>query len=427
VKRLVILAGVALLAVGVVSLALRVHRPYAFKRQLLSNATRIWPHRLERPTPDSLGGPESFGELAEPILAALRSAASKWAVLASSGRTELVEIAEARRAPSDTSPEVDRLLERDGLMVDRLLAATHARSVTLPPSLTGDAEGWDAIDFAGEVSAARILRQVEAGDAVAGVRGCVDGLALARDCALSGGRLGRVHAGVLVRLLFWPCTQAFDAAPVFGKREGLEHLRVVTQRWPGDKESFLRAKAVEDELMIAGGAIEEAERVALAPGARAAVEGMRVTQDESWLERWGRLSAAAAHAENMEAVISACLIPTLRGRACSSAWEKAGKDRSMLNPFSMASSLAFARAEDRLEDETRARLHLILSAATADLHRAEKGSWPTVRSLGLPKSHEAFVLLAPFPDRLALVHLREATSLEISVDPVEGVERTAVP
>ncbi len=368
----------------------------ALRRDLQARAAARFPRPPHLPSPE----PGTFGA----------SAARAWDALAelqaASADVELCRAVREGERPFDAlSPSCRRELDAGAGPLGALLAATHAAEAGPPPGLgtldtptpVARPRGWATLPYAGKLGALHVRQLMSLRDAAGAVRVCVDLQALARDASWGAGLAGRLPALAVEEVAFRPCVAALDAAPTEVKRSAALALGRVEEGTPAlgvimaEYALGARARAFAPYLAPPDGLPESVAAWARenAPSGRTDWRFALALGDA-----WHRIDARLA------AAVKAAGLP-MPARAERLDVLAAG-ERPWMNPraaFALPQLGRVARSDAR----GRAQLQLLRGAVTADLLRAETGTWPTGSELAATLGGEGPITVEAVGETATLV------------------------
>lgn len=187
-------------------------------------------------------------------------------------RTLLSAVAKGERPVSDLPPALRAGLIALERQLDRVLAASHAAHADLGPDhdpfgpLVGTT--WLGVQAAAKHAAVRIWMAPTPGERSRLLSSCLDGMALGRDAAVSGGLIGRMTRAAVVALLQPACGAAVDAAPAPEAWDAAERLRLIRDAVPSFG-AMLREEGLQVQLLTYGHALSDTDRAMLLDRPRA--------------------------------------------------------------------------------------------------------------------------------------------------------------
>lgn len=204
------------------------------EKALLAEIARVESDPRNRPVAgEPIEG--SFGEHLFPHLAALARAHDALQAMTADEQSALREVVDGTRPLSELPATVTPIEEAARPAVLGALKATLAASARSPegmrllsdPDHPLQDDGMSGLATAARLTALQVRRLVDAGRAGEAVDPCVSGFALGRDAGYEQGLLGAMVGTAITRVLFAPCADAFDAAPLEDKRRAAAALPVV--------------------------------------------------------------------------------------------------------------------------------------------------------------------------------------------------------
>jgi hypothetical protein len=295
--------------------------------------------------------------------------------------------------PVSAMPSVCREEWKKGReLVARVLAATHAEEGGLPEEL-GDlaspehpyaVKGRLALLYLLQLAALETRMQLAEGQVAQAVDTCLDTLALSRELTLGGGLIGQLHSAAGHGLVYRPCAEALDAAPLERKRAAVAQLSRLAEGFLPWSE-MLKQESVTMQLLYFGELMPAELLAALPEGAREVAtkmpDGKRAPANPVTARlMWRKM------VEGYDALIPAAdRVPEARQRAF-----EAFDARSASELFSVEgpSGANYGRFAERV-DQARLQHDALIALVEADLKRTEEGRWPErVTS----RAHRSFVL-----------------------------------
>jgi hypothetical protein len=183
-------------------------------------------------------------------------------------------VAKGERPLSDLPSNVASALPHLDADLDALLDASHVERADLGPDHDpfGPFKGtsWMGLQAAARHAALRI-RTTAPNHAVHALTDCIDGLALGRDAAISGGLVGRMIRAAIVGLLTPSCAEAISASDIGDARVAGQRLRRIRDSTPSFGTT-LREEGIQVQLLAYGPGLTTAMKERLLPRPRAFAE-----------------------------------------------------------------------------------------------------------------------------------------------------------
>lgn len=343
------------------------------EERLVRDANATFSRSFERPVHVDRALPGAFGDAVARHLPSIQA----W-----SDEVKGDEAArEAARAVVDGTAPHGRLPRAyaDGLArlaepLDGLLAGTRAERADLPLAKEGwrpcDGADWSGYETAALLAGLAIRRSLAAGDAAGAAERCLDGLALGRDAAITGGLLGHMTGVAIVKRLWVPCGEAILRleAPVREAASG--RVRTIRDAFPGVAE-MLRVEFLGTELMVQRSILSPTARDSLVPRALGrAAEGKEYAG-------WERLFARDAW-RGLRATMDAMLrvAASQEGDGLEEGLRSAAAvTERQINPLAAIAIPAYGRYGRRAEGCVRQLDALVVGAAALGF-RERQGRWP---------------------------------------------------
>jgi hypothetical protein len=302
---------------------------------------------------------------------------------------------EGRVRLSQLPPACLEALEQGRAVMARVLAATHAEDGGLPeglreldsPKHPHAPDGRPGLLLVVRLAALETRVRLEGGRAAEAVDTCVDALALSREVALGGGLIGHMVSAMGHGLMYRPCADALDAAPMERKRSAATQLARLAEGLAPFSRT-LREESASVQLLYYGGLMPAQALAALPAGARDVVlaspggdVGDPIHARLSWRKSVRMFDALAAVADQSP-------VEWRRGFQAV-----ALKEASALYPVEGLEVSVYAGYAERAE-RLRFQHGALMALVAADLERAQTGRWPQ-NVTTLP--HNAFVLESSGP------------------------------
>ncbi len=337
-----------------------------------ANATFSAPH--PRPVHVAAPLPGTFGEAVARHLPAIQAVA-KELEKDEAGREVARAVAEGKRPPSDLPRVYAAAFERLGPDLDGLLRGTRAERADLPlprgAFMPCDGADWTGYELAALLAGIGVRRALAAGNGSLAVSECMDGLALARDAAISGGLLPHMLGAQIVSRLVPPCAEALVASDRADLAAAIAAVRSIRDAFPSVAET-LRVEFLAEEMLAVAPVIDASARSRLVPAALAHVhEGDRAMA--AWervmlRDGWRGLRGA------LDALLAAAL--TSEGAARDEALAAVSRSaRRRINPLAAIALPDHARFARRM-DAAVIRLDALAILAAARNHQDVSGAWP---------------------------------------------------
>jgi hypothetical protein len=343
------------------------------EERLVRDANATFSRPRFRPVHVDVATPGPFGDAVARHLPAIQ----RWADSVkedSKGRDAAREIVEGKRSFAELPRSYATALEPLAPHLDGLLAGTHAERADLPPAQ----EGWrpcDGTDWTGHQAAAllaglRIRRDLAAGDAHRAVATCLDGMALARDAAITGGLVGHMTAVTEVKRLWAPCHDALGRLDPRARTDAVRRLRTIRDALPSVAE-MLRVEFLSVELLAQGNAMSPSVKEQLGPRA------MLISAEGSDLQLGGRFVARDGW-RSLRALQDAVLRAAegASGDELVAEMDELGDEaKRRINPMAAIAVPNYGRYVHRAEGAVSQLDALIVAVAARDWME-RKGRWP---------------------------------------------------
>ncbi|WP_224244296.1 hypothetical protein [Hyalangium gracile] len=298
------------------------------------------------------------------------------------------------------------LLLRTAPLIDRLVNEARAMEGAVrprPPHVSPPSPGT----FAVELAALETRIQVSEGHVLEAVDTCMDALALSRDLSLGGGLHGSQLSASSQQLVYRPCAEALDAAPVERKRQALTQLARLREGI-APPSAVLREESVFRQLTIFGPDFFPPEAISrLSPAARKLVDvhggwsffTHRIGHPLLRRYVWRRNSILF---DRMVAV--ADLPPADRQRA----FTRIDADHALLAGYPGTESAVQYHQELAHLEPQRLQALALIALVQVDIARTEQGHWPAT----LPAEPASPLSLNPIGEREARLTPTDAASAE---------------
>jgi hypothetical protein len=370
--------AVALTSVGGLAYVALRTRPRA--ERLVREVNALARARHPRPAHVTPALPGTFAEHLDPLMdEVLRLYLERPEALgASSSEWPCAAVVEGR-APVSELPAVCREAVEGHLeLVARVLAATHAEEGGLPETVGALAspvhphgrQGMAALEYVVRLAGLETRLRLAQGKAAEAVDLCLDSLALSRELAAGGGLRGHMVSATGYGVLYQPCADALDAAPLARKRSAMTQLARVAEGFVPFSRTMKEASAV---LQLASfGRLLPAELLAALPvGARDIAMTTHGSYDPA------RFLAARLAWWKTVTVFDAMVpfadhAPEARRRAFAAI---DAREAETLVPVNVMEAAAYERFAERAE-LLRHQHDALLTLTEVDLERAETGRWP---------------------------------------------------
>ncbi len=343
-------------------------------------APRPRPSHVDRPVPGQFS--DALRPAYGPFLAGFQAtAAGGEAVLAG-------QVARGERPASDLPVALREQVLALVPLHDAVLAASRAAVADLGPDHAAfgpfaapvgagpqAGDSWLGIQHAARLAAIRIWLAPDATALGERLPLCLDGLALGRDAAISGGLVGTMVEASTVALLQPACGAALGALPPGQVLDALDRLRRIRDAVP-HLDAMLREEMIQVRLLTYGPDLPERLRAGLPARPRAFVEDGAMRPDSAWGRAVARL--AWRPLERFQArMVAAARLPAAEREAAMADADAAFTWLGWLLGLPEAPTPAqnYARYARRAE-AARLRLELLAAAAAARQFRNQGGAWP---------------------------------------------------
>ncbi len=311
-------------------------------------------------------------------------------------------------------------LARGRALMEQVLAATHAEDGGLPEGLGGldspkhphAAYGRLALGHVVRLASLETRVRLEGGRAAEAVDTCLDALALSRELALGGGLMGHMLSAAGYDVMYRPCAEALDAAPVERKRSAVSQLSRLAEGLAPFSRT-LREESASVQLEYYGGMFPRELLGTLPAGARdvaLAAPGEALGPVDTRLS-WRRTVKLF---DALEAV--ADLEAESRRRAFQAV---AAEEAAALYSVEGPEVAAYERYADRAE-RLRFQHDALTALLEADLERARTGHWPAHLTT---RGRNAFALESAGPAKARLepcASARTEYGLRVTADAPSG-------
>lgn len=344
---------------------------------LVHEANEVVAAPRPRPTHADSATPGSFGEALARHLPPFDEAGKDLAK-DEAGKGVLDGCAKGTRPLSDLTVDQRRTMASLAPNLDGLLAGTHAATADLPSN--ADPFGplpdrsWLGLQLAAMHAAIRIREEVGGGGAERAIPLCLDGLALGRDAAVSGGLVGRMINAAVVAKLAPACGDLLAALPLEAARETVRPVRAIRDAIP-TFAAMMREEAIQMQLFLYGREMGAARERLLERPRRFAEEQAqeRLALVEGLLRRasWRPLRGVY-----LELAAAAATPAEARGEAFASIDRKHPLLRAMLGDSAKDGIAGNFARYSALDFEAKQRLDLLVAAVATRVFREARGSWP---------------------------------------------------
>ncbi|MCP3103748.1 hypothetical protein LZ198_33180 [Myxococcus sp. K15C18031901] len=305
------------------------------------------------------------------------------------------EVDAGQQATTALSESCHAELELGREVLARALLATHAEEGGLPASMgvfapmdhPHAAEGKVALVYLVHLAAMETRLRLEQGQASEAVDTCLDGLALARELEQGGGLEGHMLAATGQGLVYRPCADALDRAPVERKRLALVQLRRLAEGFTPFSVTLRHESLVLQLFHFQPLMTDEAlaalpkESLELFPRELREMEEHSSSPLEFRRAWWKTV-------EVFDALVEAADLPAAaRQRAFT---RIADWDDGWLGPVDGPEVGNYAGYAERL-DLRRMRHDALVTLTEVDLARAERGHWPEMA----PRQQDSAFVLEP--------------------------------
>ncbi|MBI5543873.1 MAG: hypothetical protein HY901_08310 [Deltaproteobacteria bacterium] len=335
-------------------------------------APKTRPLHVDRGEPGSLG--QALGKHLPSLGRARKTDAND-----ESSTAALREVLGGERPLSDLPNCYSRVLIELKDDLDGVLLATHAESADLASAddAFDPAPGvsWLDYQFGAWLTGIRVRKSLAEGNTAEAARDCLDGLALARDSAVSGGLIGHLIGVLIIERLGPACAAALAALPENQRPDSMARLRQVRNAVPGF-EVTMREEAVQVQLSFLGPQLGESFRSRLRDRPKLMAKGWgNPVMDE---KTWGRRLLNRALWRDRQAIYDRLVTnAALRGPERDAAFEAHAAEVGgrLLVASELPKPADYLRYAQRAEVGTL-RLDLIVIAGAAKSFRAAYGVWP---------------------------------------------------
>ncbi|QSQ11061.1 hypothetical protein [Myxococcus landrumensis] len=428
-RSLVTIAGGVLLAlvIGAVGLAFMMLRTGPLEERLVREVRVLTETRYTRPAHVSPPAPGTFAQrlqpLLDPVLRLYQERPKASGAPDSPQSQPCRDVADGKLPVTSLPTGCGEALERARPLMEQVLAATHAEVGGLPegmgalaPLTPARANGKFALMYVVHLAALETRMKLSQGEASAALDTCLDALALSRELELGGGMEGQLLAATGHGVLYRPCADALDTAPLERKRRALTQLARLAEGFAPFSQT-LRHESVFIQLVHFGDHLSEEALASLPPGSRDLVpEELRALASPSappLMERrlWWKL------VEGFDALTASADLPTgARRRAFALLEAQAEEDDVPLDSLHGPDVATYGEYAERL-DLRKLQHNALIALAEVDVARAERGQWPETA----PRHKDSsFVLEALGPTEARLEPCSRAYAsqgLRVTADP----------
>ncbi len=343
------------------------------EERLTRDANATFSARHGRPVHVEVPVPGAFGDAAARHLPAIQ-AESRAMQETEAARARAVVAGE--RPISDLPEPYSRALARLDQDLDGLLRGTRAERADLPLArrsfMPCDGADWVGYQFAALLAGVRIRRALAAGEAGRAASGCLDGLALGRDAAISAGLLGHMTAAGIAARLVPPCAAAVTALRPADRADAVRRVRSIRDAFPSVEETF-RVELLSIELARFGPLMDRPAR------ARLVLEALPHLRDGEreigFRERLALRDSWRATRAAWDALLGAARLDRGGARDAGILAVKDGTLRRANPLVSVLRDVDYARYARRA-DAAILRLDAVAILAAATMHRDRTGEWP---------------------------------------------------
>ncbi|GEN05587.1 hypothetical protein SAMN05443572_101869 [Myxococcus fulvus] len=285
------------------------------------------------------------------------------------------DVADGKLPTSALTQGCEQALEQARPLLARVLLATHAEAGGLPerlgalaPLTPARANGRFALMYVVHLAALETRVRLSQGQASAALDVCLDALALSRELELGGGMEGQLLSATGHTVLYHPCADALDAAPLERKRLAISQLARLADGYAPFSVT-LRQESVLLQLVHFRPLLSEETLARLPAGSQDIVPpellGLSPPDDNALTARraWWQL------VEGFDALTAAADLPTGARRRAFALLE--------LGTLSLHGPdvVTYGEYAERL-DLRRLQHDALITLAEVDLARAERGHWP---------------------------------------------------
>ncbi|AGC42295.1 hypothetical protein MYSTI_00946 [Myxococcus stipitatus DSM 14675] len=428
-RSLVTLAGGVLLAliIGAVGLAFVSLRTGPLEERLVREVQALTGTRYTRPSHVSPPVPGTFARrmepLLDPVLRLYQDRPKTGGAPDSPQGQPCRDVADGKLPVTSLPSGCEEALERARPLMAQVLEATHAEVGGLPegmgslaPLTPARANGKFALMYVVHLAALETRMKLSRAEASAALDTCLDALALSRELELGGGMEGQLLAATGHGVLYRPCADALDAAPLERKRRALSQLARLAEGFAPFSQT-LRQESVLLQLVHFGDQLSEEAQAALPPGSRdivpAELRALASPSAPPLMARrtWWKL------VEGFDALTASADLPTgARRRAFALLEAEAEEDEAPLAAPRGPDVTTYGEYAERL-DLRKLQHNALIALAEVDVARAERGQWPDTA----PRHKDSsFVLeaLGPMEARLEPCSRAYASQgLRVTADP----------
>jgi len=345
--------------------------------RLVAEAGALMGGPMARPTHVSPAEPGTFGQGLARHLPPFERAVSE--ITDERDRAAFSAVLRGERPLHEAPPVFMEQLVRLGPDLDGVLRATHAAGAALEPAEDGvspcPGAQWTGFQQAARLAGLRARLALARGDAEAGLRDGLDGLALGRDAAIGGGLLGRMVGGAIAAMLTPVVAETLANLPEARQAEAVERVRALRDAIP-PFEATMRHFVLEQDLMMAQEDLPAGAWNRLPPRAQAVARSASTPTDQrGWFYRLGRRAVWRLSRAPHERLLAASVLTGARRDEAFQALAEQHAGALRLVERIMLPPAVWAKYSARSE-AAGLRLDLVVLAGAAASWRSAHGSWP---------------------------------------------------
>ena len=355
------------------------------EEQFVIEAKALLADPAERPCHVSPALEATFGELAEPHLAALLASYKRVGTETEEQMRVRKEVFDGKRALADLPPVWNAELQRMAPDLDGLLRATHARTGQLPESLglvavlptKDDRLKAIAVQHAAKLASLRMLHDIEKARPYAALAICADTLALARDTSHAF-LIGQMVAVAVTGIVNGPCLRALNAASAEAQTTFASQVETISRGWTSFGTTLQQEKVFGE--LVGFDRLSSSTQAALPAELHyASIEappGFMLSVRRGLFAGWSRRTRVRA----MDKLIAAAdLSPAQVDAAMDSFGNDIGTAAMLASDPDADGTTNWTKFAQRARIG-RARLVLLRAAALIELFHAQNHRWPKTRA-----------------------------------------------